>query len=158
MDVVGTDLRRSLLLGLVAYAQSGAGRRGTTGTSSQNGCHGDIEVVAMQRVNGAIRWGAFGLATYTLSLFLAGWREINTTGHWTGFALLAAGVIFTGLLLALQAYWIYFEEKNKGSLRRSSKFFESVHAFVETRFGSNKLVRLLQPVISVDFDKKGSNK
>jgi uncharacterized membrane protein len=112
----------------------------------------------VQRVNPFVRWSAFGLATYTLSLFFAGWREVNTTGHWTGFALLAAGVVFTMLLLALQAYWIYFEEKGKGSLRRSSKIFESVHASVETHFGSNKLVRLIQPVIQTEFDQEGSKK
>ncbi|HEY9790311.1 MAG TPA: hypothetical protein V6D22_07930 [Candidatus Obscuribacterales bacterium] len=110
----------------------------------------------MQRVNGVVRWGAFALATYTLSLFFAGWREINTTGHWTGFLLLAAGVILTSTLLMLQAYWIYFEEKNKGTLKTGHKLFDSVHAFVEARFPDNRIVKLIQPVIVTD--REGNNK
>jgi hypothetical protein len=108
----------------------------------------------MQRVNGAVRWGAFALATYTLSLFFAGWREINTTGHWSGFLLLAAGVVFTGTILMLQCYWIYFEEKNKGTLHRKSKIFDALHEFIDSKFASNKLVMLIQPVI---IKKEGNN-
>lgn len=105
------------------------------------------------RVNGAIRWGAFIAATYTLSLFFAGWREVNTTGHWTAWLLLAAGILLTGSLLMLQAYWIYFEEKNKGSLRKKSKFFEGIHKFVSMRFADNKVVMLIQPAI---IEKEGN--
>lgn len=110
----------------------------------------------MTRVKGVVRWSAFAAATYTLSLFFAGWREINTTGQLSGFVLLALGVVFTGLLIMLQAYWIYFEERNKGSLRRQSKMFEWLHAFIEARFADNKIIRLIQPVIVTDTE--GSNK
>jgi hypothetical protein len=109
----------------------------------------------MKRVHWAIRYTTFALSTFTLSLFFAGWREINTTGQLSGFVLLALGILLTTLLLMLQGYWIYFEEKQKGTLRRPSKMFEGLHAFLDTRFGDNRFVKLIQPVTLLE--KEGSN-
>lgn len=68
--------------------------------------------------------------------------------------LLTSGVVSTVLLLVMQGYWIYFEERSKGSLRRTIRVFDLMHDVIETRFGSNKLVRLIQPVAT---EEKGSN-
>lgn len=112
----------------------------------------------MPRIHWSIRYSVFALSTFTLSLFFAGWREINTTMQASGFLLLAAGVILTLLLLMLQGYWIYFEEKNKNSLRKTSKLFEYVHAQVEQRFAGNKFVRLLQPQVLGNQNEVLTNK
>jgi predicted negative regulator of RcsB-dependent stress response len=112
----------------------------------------------MPRIHWSIRYLAFALSTFTLSLFFAGWREVNTTMHWSGFLLLAAGVVLTLLLLMLQGYWIYFEEKNKGSLKKTSKLFESIYQMVERKYAHNKLVRLLQPQLIVNQQEVPNHK
>ena len=70
------------------------------------------------------------------------------TGQPGAFALLAAGTISTVLLLVVQAYWVYFDEKSKGKLVRPSKLFEKLYAYLETHYAGNKLMRYIQPEIS----------
>jgi hypothetical protein len=107
------------------------------------------------RIHWSIRLTAFIASVYTLSVFFAGWREIFEHGNVAyGAVVLSSGVVLTGLLLALQGYWIYFEEKNKGTLRRHIGLYESLHALIEARFAQNKAVRLIQPVVTTE---KGNN-
>lgn len=107
------------------------------------------------RIHWSIRTAAFIASVFALSLFFAGWREVMEHGQLAGFALLTGGIILTALCLALQGYWIYFEEKNKGTLRRHIGWFESLHSFMESRCESNRFVRMIQPVVTND---KGNSK
>lgn len=70
---------------------------------------------------------AFAASVMTLSWFFAGWRQVNEVGGPGDWALLAGGTILTLLLLGLQGYWAYFEEKEKGTLRRRVVLFEKIH-------------------------------
>ena len=155
MDDCSADLCGVVFLGVVAHAQSGTGCADTASQSTGfNGFIGD----GMPRIHWSIRYLVFALSTFTLSLFFAGWREINTTMHASGFVLLSAGVLLTGVLLMLQGYWIYFEEKNKGSLRKTSKFFEAIHKHVEAKYSTNKFVRMLQPQIAANQNEVPNNR
>lgn len=88
-------------------------------------------------------------------MFFAGWREINTEFGTTACVTLASGTLMTLFLVALQSYWIYFEEKNKGTLQRKIPLFDAIHSFVDKRMSGNRFVQLIQPVIS---EGKASNK
>jgi hypothetical protein len=96
-------------------------------------------------IHWSVRYSTFAASVFTLSLFFAGWREVMQTGQPGAFALLAAGTLSTVLLLVVQAYWAYFDEKSKGKLVRPSKSFEKLHAYIDAHYANNKLVRYIQP-------------
>lgn len=79
----------------------------------------------------AIHWtvktSVFIASVVTLSWFFAGWRQVNESGTIGDWALLLAGTVSTLGLVLLQSYWIYFEEKEKGSLRKRVEIFEKIH-------------------------------
>ncbi len=105
-------------------------------------------------IHWSIRLTAFIASVLTLSLFFAGWREVMEHGQLSGAALLATGVLSTLMLLGLQGFWIYFEEKQKGTLRRHIGWFEALHSFLAPHSQSNGFVRLIQPVMTIE---KGKN-
>lgn len=108
------------------------------------------------KVHWSIRTTAFIASVFTLSIFFAGWRELTEQGHIAyGAFVLSSGVISTLLLLALQGYWIYFEEKQKGTLRRHIRWYESLYSLLEAHCASNRAVRLIQPVVTIE---KGNSK
>lgn len=80
-----------------------------------------------RKVHWAFRMTAFAASVITLSWFFAGWRQIQETGLFADWLLLACGTAFTVLLLGVQAYWIYFEEKDKGTLKKRIDLFEKMH-------------------------------
>ena len=104
-------------------------------------------------IHWSIRLVAFIASVLTLSLFFAGWREVMEHGQLSGAALLVAGVLLTAGLLGLQGFWIYFEEKQKGTLRRHIGWFEALHSFLAPHSQSNGLVRLIQPVMTTEKGK-----
>lgn len=106
------------------------------------------------KIHWTIRYSAFIASVFALSLFFAGWRETMEHGQLSGLLLLAGGVLLTAFFLAMQGYWIYFEEKNKGTLRRHVALFEKVHAFLNANCMQHKFVRMIQPVLTVE---KGSS-
>ena len=80
-----------------------------------------------------MRIAAFAASVYSLSLFFAGFRQVMQTGQGGDWALLAGGTALTLGLLGLQGYWIYFEEKAKGSLKKQVRLFECVHDRIQAR-------------------------
>ena len=79
-----------------------------------------------------IHWGAkltaFAASVIALSWFFAGWRQVNDTHTIIDWLLLFAGIAGTLMLLGLQGYWMYFEEKAKGALRKRIQLFEAIHS------------------------------
>lgn len=104
-------------------------------------------------IHWSVRCSAFALSVWTLSLFFAGWREINTVGGVVAVLTLASGVVLTGLLLFIQGYWIYFDEKNKGGLRREIKSYDGLHSFLDKHAGQNRFIQSIQPVVT---ERKGT--
>jgi hypothetical protein len=76
---------------------------------------------------------AFVASVVSLSWLFAGWRAINETGDAVSWALLIGSTALTLLLIGLQGYWIYFDEKAKGGLRRRIELFEMIHQRIHCR-------------------------
>lgn len=89
-----------------------------------------------RKVHWAFRLTGFVASVITLSWFFAGWRQIQETGLFTDWLLLASGTFFTVLLLGMQAYWIYFEEKDKGTLKKRIELFEKMQLRLNKRMNS----------------------
>lgn len=91
----------------------------------------------------AIHWtikiSAFIASVVTLSWFFAGWRQVNESGMIGDWALLLGGTLSTVALVLLQSYWIYFEEKEKGSLKKRVEIFERIHDTIEQKVSSRKM-------------------
>ncbi len=76
----------------------------------------------------AVKLVGFLAATLSLSLIFEGWRQINqspSSAHW---ALLLVAIVLTTFLLWVQAFWIYIEEKSKGTLKRRVSHFDKLES------------------------------
>ncbi len=70
---------------------------------------------------------AFSMAVITLSWFFEGWRKIHEGLSFAHVGILLTGIVGTVLLVSLMSFWIYVEEKEKGTLVRRLKLFDSLH-------------------------------
>ena len=71
---------------------------------------------------------AFIGTTVALSWFFEGWREINSNLTPAHVFVIVAGTALTLALLAVQGYWIYIEEKLRGTLKKRIGFYENIYA------------------------------
>lgn len=85
-------------------------------------------LVKPTKVKLPIRLFAFTLTVITLSWFFEGWREIQREPGLVSGSYLFFGTMLTMLLLAVQGYWIYVEEKSTGKLVRRVKLFDKIEA------------------------------
>lgn len=85
-------------------------------------------LVKPAKVRLPIRLFAFSLTVITLSWFFEGWREVQKEPGLIPCAYLFFGTTLTMLLLGVQAYWIYIEEKSTGKLVRKVKLFDKIEA------------------------------
>jgi len=93
----------------------------------------DLEPAAGLKPKFQVKLIAFVAATFSLSLFFEGWRQVNqdpSPMHW---ALLLTAVFLTTSLMWLQAFWIYVEEKSKGRLKRRVTHFDKLENFFTQR-------------------------
>jgi hypothetical protein len=81
----------------------------------------------------SIKWGLYAASVFSLSLFFAGWRQVNQTGGLQDWCLLVGGTASTLTLLSVQGYFIYFEEKARGRLTKRVGPFERIHQFIDSR-------------------------
>lgn len=84
------------------------------------------------KVHWTFRLIAFVASVITLSWFFAGWRQIHETNQFSDWLLIASGTVFTLLLLGVQAYWIYFEEKDRGTLKKRIELFEKMSVLINS--------------------------
>ncbi len=75
----------------------------------------------------------FAASVISLSWFFAGWRQVNEHGGIADWGVLAGGTAATLLLLSVQGYWIYFDEKGKGNLTKTVKLFDQIDKFLQDR-------------------------
>lgn len=92
-------------------------------------------LVKPTKVRLPIRLFAFTLTVITLSWFFEGWREIQKEPSLISCSYLFFGTAFTLLLLAVQGYWIYIEEKSTGKLVRKVKLFDKIEAKLAAKDG-----------------------
>ncbi len=67
---------------------------------------------------------AFSASVISLSWFFEGWRKIHEGLNSNSIGILSAGILCTLALLTLQAFWIYADEKQKGSLVKRVPLFD----------------------------------
>jgi hypothetical protein len=75
----------------------------------------------------ALKVAVFVASVASLSWFFAGWRQVHEAQTLANWSLLAGSTLLTAFLVALQGYWIYFDEKAKGNLRKRINLYEKIH-------------------------------
>jgi hypothetical protein len=80
---------------------------------------------------------AFVATTITLSWFFEGYREVQKGWTLSHTGVLAAGIGCTLVMLGVQGYWIYVEEKLKGTLKRRIDLFERIYTHLQKRNGDS---------------------
>jgi hypothetical protein len=89
------------------------------------------------KVKFQVKLVAFAAATLSLSLFFEGMRQVGHEPSFEHFLLLIAGTVLTALLIWVQAFWIYVEEKSKGSLTKKVVHFDKLENVFLRRAGSS---------------------
>jgi hypothetical protein len=87
----------------------------------------------LYKVRFPIKAAVFVMAVMTLSWFFEGWRKIHESLSFTHVGLLIFGAVATIFLILVMSFWIYAEEKQKGSLVRSNALFEKLYQLVMKR-------------------------
>jgi predicted negative regulator of RcsB-dependent stress response len=80
----------------------------------------------------------FIASVMTLSWFFAGWRQVQEAFNLPNCLLLSGGTLSTIFLLGVQGYWVYFEEKQKGTLKKRIALFETIHEALNARQASGR--------------------
>jgi len=88
------------------------------------------------KVKFQVKLVAFIAATFFLSIFFEGYRQVSKEPSLFHFALLLIGTVMTGLLIWLQAFWIYIEEKSKGALTKKVVHFDKLEGLFLRRAGT----------------------
>jgi hypothetical protein len=76
---------------------------------------------------------ALVLSVISLSWFFEGMRQIKQSVSPGHIALLVASVLSTFLLLWVQAFWIYLEEKSKGTLKKKVAHFDKMEDWLKAK-------------------------
>ena len=75
---------------------------------------------------------ALVLSVISLSWFFEGMRQIKQSVSVGHVVLLVAAVLSTVMLLWIQAFWIYLEEKSKGSLKKKVAHFDKMEHWLKS--------------------------
>ena len=107
-------------------------------TGEEPAFRNDTEGGAVLKVKFALKATAFCASVMTLSWFFEGWRKIHEgLGFWS-VSILLAGIFCTIALIIVQAFWIYVEEKQKGSLLRRIALFDKLYdGLVQRKLAQN---------------------
>lgn len=81
------------------------------------------------KVRKPIRIAVMVLCVLAMSCLFEGWRQVQQGLTFNHIFVLFSGIISTAFLLWLQAFWIYLEEKYKGTLRKRIEHFEKLEAY-----------------------------
>ena len=76
------------------------------------------------------------LSILALSLVFEGWRQVKDSMTAWHLAILISGTVSTIFLLWLQAFWIYVEEKSKGTLKKKIVHFDRLQEYLQKRKGA----------------------
>ena len=87
----------------------------------------------IRRVKPLVKWLVILLSILALSLVFEGWRQIKTGLTMEHLFVFLAGIASTALLLWIQAFWIYIEEKSKGTLKKKIVHFDRLHEYLGKR-------------------------
>ncbi|HEY9755687.1 MAG TPA: hypothetical protein V6C97_11035 [Oculatellaceae cyanobacterium] len=96
-------------------------------TAGESPAENDTKSGAVLKIKFAYKAAAFWASVMTLSWFFEGWRKIHESIGVYSVSILTLGIVCTAALVTLQAFWIYIEEKQKGSLLRRVGLFEKLY-------------------------------
>ncbi len=83
---------------------------------------------AYKKVKFSYKLANFVAAVIALSWFFEGYRKISESPTVSHIMILVAGTLLTILFLGVHSYWIYIEEKSKGTLMKRIALFEKILA------------------------------
>lgn len=86
---------------------------------------------AYKKVKFSYKLANFVAAVIALSWFFEGTRKIQEAATMPHILLLLAGTLFTLFFLAIHSFWIYIEEKSKGTLVKRIALFEKILTMTE---------------------------
>ncbi|MBX9686013.1 MAG: hypothetical protein K2X27_04875 [Candidatus Obscuribacterales bacterium] len=107
-------------------------------------------------IHWSLKWSMFAASVISLSWFFAGWRQVNEHGGLSDWGVLLGGTATTLLLVTVQGYFIYFEEKAKGRLTKRVELFEKIEKFLEAR--KNAKCKNDQTGSITDSERQGGRK
>lgn len=93
------------------------------GCASQNSEKKAVEF----KVKFVYKFAFFVGAVLALSWFFEGWRQVQEGFTLPHCAMLLFGTATTIFFVGVQAYWIYLEEKFKGTLKKRFGLFERIY-------------------------------
>jgi hypothetical protein len=85
------------------------------------------------KVKFQVKMAALVLSILSLSWFFEGVRNLKQSPDLTHIVFLVFPVVLTLFLLWVQAYWIYIEEKSKGSLKKTVVHFDRIEEWLNSR-------------------------
>ncbi len=88
------------------------------------------------KVKTPIKLLALVCSVVALSWFFEGYRQVSQSPSITHVAVLILGIASTVFFLWLQAFWIYVEEKSKGTLTKQIAHFDRLYNYFENRASS----------------------
>jgi hypothetical protein len=84
------------------------------------------------KVKFQLKVAAFILSIVSLSWFFEGMRQMKESTSLGHVALLMVAAVVTLALLWVQAFWIYLEEKSKGTLKKQVAHFDNLENWLKT--------------------------
>jgi hypothetical protein len=112
----------------------------TVGTEYGDTAEQVASVIGPAKVKFVYKLANFSCAVLALSWFFEGWRKINEAPSIGHAAILVAGTVFTLIFLGVHAYWVYFEEKSKGTLKKRVELFEKIYQATQAKRGAEVAV------------------
>ncbi|MBX9694025.1 MAG: hypothetical protein K2Z81_16695 [Cyanobacteria bacterium] len=94
-------------------------------------CSHDEEIDAAKsgrKVKLSYRLFVFIASVISLSWFFEGTRQVNESLTVPHVGLLILGAALTSLFIGIYTYWIYIEEKEKGTLKKRVNLFEKIYS------------------------------
>ncbi len=77
------------------------------------------------------------LSVLALSWFFEGIRQIQNGLTISHIFVLMGGIVSTAILLWVQGFWIYLEEKRKGTLRKKIEHFDKLEEYWQRKKSQN---------------------
>lgn len=85
------------------------------------------------KVKPHIKWTVIIFSVLALSCVFEGWRQVQKELTFLHALILMGGILATALLLWVQGFWIYIEEKYKGTLRKRVEHFEKLEEYLQRK-------------------------
>ena len=95
-----------------------------------------VKVQDRTKVKLVYKLTVFTASVITLSWFFEGTRQINDGLNVSSIGHLVVGTLGTVLMIGIYSYWIYIEEKAKGTLRKRIGLFEKIYSRLHEEPGS----------------------